>query len=43
MEDFHEFQNFDEFYNVPNFGVEFFLFFTRQIRALPFPFSFSPR
>jgi hypothetical protein len=29
--------------NAPNFGVEFFLFFTRQIRALPFPFSFSPR
>jgi hypothetical protein len=27
--------------NALNFGVEFFfLFFTRQIRALPFPFSF---
>jgi hypothetical protein len=30
--------------NAPNFGVGFFfLFFTRQIRALPFPFSFSSR
>jgi hypothetical protein len=29
--------------NAPNFGVEFFLFVTRQIWVLPFPFSFSPR
>jgi hypothetical protein len=28
------------FYNAPNFEVEFFLFFTRQILVLPFPFSF---
>jgi ribonuclease HI len=27
--------------NAPNFAVEFFLFFTRQIRALPFLFLFA--
>jgi hypothetical protein len=29
------------FCNAPNFAVEFFLFFTRQIRALPFLFLFA--
>ena len=29
--------------NALNLGVEFFLLFPHQIRALPFPFPFSPR
>ena len=29
--------------NALNLGVEFFLLFSHQIRALPFPFPFSPR
>jgi hypothetical protein len=33
----------EEACNALNLGVDFFLLFTRQIRALPFPFPFSPR
>jgi hypothetical protein len=29
--------------NALNLGVEFFLLFSHQIQALPFPFPFSPR
>jgi hypothetical protein len=29
--------------NTLNLGVEFFLLFSHQIQALPFPFPFSPR
>jgi hypothetical protein len=31
------------FCNTLNLGVDFFLLFPHQIRALPFPFNFSPR
>jgi hypothetical protein len=29
--------------NALNLGADFFLLFPHQIRALPFPFPFSPR